>query len=296
MDMLYERIREAFPGVNLDNAVVNADGMVNVAIIAEGYVYRFARADWAVPALQQESAVLRLIRDHVTMRVPSFTVIADDFVRYRFIEGEPLTRNTILQLPDYDQDWLAEQLASFLSQLHSVPLDQLQDAGIGQSGGRQSQNEWLELYDHIQRELYPLMYRITRDHIDQHFSPLVNDPNWLDFQPTLIHDDLAQYHILYDPADCYINGIIDFGTAGLGDPARDYGILINVFGESFVARMAKYDSSIEACIERARFYHGTAELQWLLIGVRQQSFAILTAHLDRARDVKPYGMPLNHRR
>jgi aminoglycoside 2''-phosphotransferase len=286
---LTDRIRAAFPQADLTNAMFNTDGLVNVAVIAEDRVYRFARTVEAQADLAKEIAILDLIRPHVSVPLPQFERVADDFVTYPFLVGSALFRNDILRLPEADQERLAEQLASFLKTLHGMPRETVEAKGIGASGGWQTQAQWLGLYEEIQRELFPLMYRSTQAWVHQHFAPLVDDPHWLDFEAVLIHDDLAQYHILYDGVARQIAGVIDFGTAGLGDAARDYGILINVYGESFVQRMARHDDRIARLIDRARFYGGVLELQWVLGGVRSKSFDWFTAHLDRARDVMPYG-------
>jgi aminoglycoside 2''-phosphotransferase len=291
-DHLLDRIRQAFPGINLERAVINTDGLVNVAVINQGRVYRFARSDHAIRDLAHETRILDLVRQHVEMPVPAFEVIAPDFVTYRFIPGEPLFRNDILRQPEAVQDRLACQLADFLRALHTIPAADLTATGVNRSGGRQTAAVWLALYESVQAELFPLMYRSTRTWVDAHFAPLVRDPDWLAYEPALIHDDLAQYHILHDPADARITGVIDFGTAGLGDPARDYAMLISVYGEAVARRMAQRDARIAPLIDRARFYAGTFELQWVLGGVRSGVYDWFTAHLDRARDVLPYGQPL----
>jgi len=41
------------------------------------------------------------------------------------------------------------------------------------------------------------------------FSSLGNNPNWLTYEPALLHNDLAQYHIRH-PFPC--TGIIDVGS------------------------------------------------------------------------------------
>jgi aminoglycoside 2''-phosphotransferase len=163
--------------------------------------------------------------------------------------------------------------------------------GINESGP--SGEEWLRFYESVERELFPLMMSPTRMWVSQHFAPLLAEPHFLDHRPCVIHDDLAQYHILLDKSTWRLSGIIDFGTTRLGDPAADYGMLINVYGESFVARLAEHVPFITESIDRARFYAGVLELQWLRGGVRAQDFSWLTAHLDRARDVQPIGAPLN---
>ena len=70
---------------------------------------------------------------------------------------------------------------------------------------------------------------------------------------------------------------------------RDYGMLINVYGETIVQQMMPFDDRIQALLNRACFYAGTFELQWVLGGVRSGEYDWFTAHLDRARDVQPYG-------
>ena len=291
-DTLIDRILAAFPQTDLTNAIVNIDGLDNVAVIGGGRVYRFARNRDTQINLVKEIAILELVRSHVSMPVPVFERVDDDFVTYPFLVGAPLFRNDILRLPEADQDGLAEQMASFLRALHSIPRETVVAKGIGASGGRQTQAQWLTLYEEIQNELFPLMYRSTQTWVHEQFAPLLADPHWLDFEAVLIHDDLAQYHILYNEATRRIAGVIDFGTAGLGDPARDYGILINVYGERFVQHMARSDDRIAPLIDRARFYGGVLELQWVLGGLRSKSFDWFTAHLDRARDVMPYGAGL----
>jgi aminoglycoside 2''-phosphotransferase len=289
---LKARITAAFPHVDVTQAVINTDGLVNVAVIIDGRVYRFARSPEAQADFARECLILDLVRSHIQMPSPLYTQVADDFVTYPFLEGVPLFRNDILRLPETDQDQIAEQLAVFLGELHSIPREIISEKGIGVSGGRQTQVQWLALYDEIQGDLFPLMYRSTQTWVHQVFAPLVSDPHWLAFEAVLIHDDLAQYHILFDAEAKRITGIIDFGTAGLGDPARDYGILINVYGETLLRRMARFDPTIETLIDRARFYGSVLELQWVLGGVRSKSFDWFTAHLDRARDVMPYGQTL----
>lgn len=285
-DALLHRIKAAFPHTDVDHAVINRDGMVNTAIIIGDDVFRFAHPEsWAVESLKREIAVLNLLKDRVPLQIPRFDVIADDFVHYRFIPGEPLTRGALLTLPHSDSDRILEALASFLQVMHG-------NAGLSQSAGARTRDEWVQFYEAIERELFPLMYRVTRDHIRAHFAPVLENADFLTHQPVLIHDDLAQYHLLVDLTTRRLNGVIDFGTAGLGDPAADYGILINVYGESVISRMRAYDPRLESLIDRARFYAGTYELQWLLSGHRSQSWDIMTAHLDRARDYRPYGTRL----
>jgi aminoglycoside 2''-phosphotransferase len=134
------------------------------------------------------------------------------------------------------------------------------------------------------------MMKHTQAWVHHQFEPLLRDRAWIEsYQPALVHADLAQYHILHDRETGTISGVIDFGVGGLGDPAIDYSNIINVYGESFLQRMAQFDPQIDATLDRARFLAGTMELQWLLGGVRSKDFSWFTVHIDRARDVMPVG-------
>jgi aminoglycoside 2''-phosphotransferase len=109
----------------------------------------------------------------------------------------------------------------------------------------------------------------------------------------LIHRDLASYHILHDPPSGRLAGVIDFGTAGAGDPASDWACLINTYGESFVRRMHAIYPFDQATLDRARFLAGVLEMEWALIGVQDKDPSMLLVHLGRARDSLPPLTPWN---
>ncbi len=282
-----QRIRALAPGLDLDQVTVNNEGLVNdVVIVNHEWVFRFPKADWAKAALKQETAILDVVRRYVDMPAPHFDY-RDDTVMYRLLPGEPLHRNDILSLDETAKDAIADQLATFLRQLHAIPLDELQQRDIQPAESQRGYDDWMRLYDDVQRELYPLMMKHTREWVRRHFEAVERDN--LAYHPALIHGDLAQYHILYDPAARKINGIIDFGVGGLGDPAVDYSNILNIYGETVLRRMAKYDPGVQPALNRARFMAGTMELQWLLGGVRSKDFSWFTVHIDRARDALPIG-------
>ncbi len=110
----------------------------------------------------------------------------------------------------------------------------------------------------------------------------------LDTSNVLIHGDLGCYHILFNPDKQAITGTIDFGTAGIGNPAIDLAALLDNHGEAVLKRMSKYYSGVEALIEQARFRAGVVWLQWALIGMQNKDVELLLAHIgSSARDIQP---------
>ncbi|MEM7531497.1 MAG: phosphotransferase [Chloroflexota bacterium] len=288
-----QQIKQFYPDVTTDSLRVISDGLVNIVVIVNAErVFRFPRNDeWAMDLLRHEMRVLDLLRKHMTLSIPDCDIVTDDFVSYPLVQGDPCYRWDLLRLPDYQQDRLAEQLAEFLTQMHGIPLDRVRTAGIGDSDVNRTREVRLKLFADVQAELYPHMMPYSRDWVEAHFAPLLNDERFMAYNPVLINGDLSCYHILWDKPTASLTGIIDFGTAGIGDPAADYGCLINTYGESFLARVAKYDSGVEATLDRARFWAGALELQWLLAGIRQNDPSWHTAHIGNARDVAPIGTP-----
>jgi aminoglycoside 2''-phosphotransferase len=289
-DRYRARIRECFPELVISALEMNTEGLVNDVVIVNGErVFRFPKAEWAKDDLRREVAILELVREYVAMRVPVFDRVEEDFVTYELIPGEALLRDDILRLDERGQDGLAEQLALFLRQLHAIPEEVLGARGVGPSVTVRSRADWLKLYEDVQREVFRLLMAHAKEWVHRHFAPLLREDGFMEHQPALINGDLGPYHLLYDRERRRVSGVIDFGTAGLGDPACDVSGLINNYGESFVRRVVRFYPEIGGMIERARFWAGTLELQWLLGGLRSGDASWFTVHLGRARDVMPVG-------
>ena len=117
------------------------------------------------------------------------------------------------------------------------------------------------------------------------FDSMLKNQSFFEYRPTLIHGDLRQYHILINREDHHVTGVIDFGVAGLGDPASDFGTLINTYGESFVIKMRSSYPNLEEHIPRARIYAQALELQWAWLGLEFNENFWFIAHLGCARDI-----------
>ena len=76
------------------------------------------------------------------------------------------------------------------------------------------------------------MWADGREWVHRLFAPFLADHFFLAYEPCFMNGDLGVYHLLFDRQTNQFNGIIDFGTVGIGDPAQDFGLLINQYGES----------------------------------------------------------------
>ncbi|WP_420642189.1 GNAT family N-acetyltransferase [Candidatus Leptofilum sp.] len=269
-----QQITQAEPNLQIETAQLNEEGLVNDVMIVNGrHVFRFPKHEWAVDHLRQEANCLNLAQQHLTLPLPSWKMydgklLGFPFVSYDWIPGEALSRHLLLRLPLTDQQAIAAQLGTFLHQLHTIPMPEVERAGIRPSVTNRTPQKWQTLYEDVEEMLFLHMMPFARDWVEHHFAPVLTHPDFMAHDPVFMNGDLGGYHLLYNPNTQRLNGIIDFGTAGIGDPATDFACLLDQFGEQFVRLMNPYYPNIAAHIERARFWAGTLELQWLLGGLR----------------------------
>jgi aminoglycoside 2''-phosphotransferase len=286
-----DRIAAACPELRVDTAELNQEGLVNDVVIVNGErVFRFPKSDRAKSALAHEVTVLAIVRERCSLPVPNLELLADDVSAHRMIAGRPMDRDTVLRLTAGEREVVFDQLGGFLLALHGIDANAAD--GVRESDATRNRDDWLVFASRLQEALFPLLMRYQREWVIAHFEPIRTGELELGYDPVMIHADLAPYHILFDEKSARIAGVIDFGTAGLGDPAVDIACLITQYGESFVRDLAPYYPPLATIMDRARFWAGTLELQWALAGIDADDRSLLVAHIGSARDVRPLGSPI----
>jgi aminoglycoside 2''-phosphotransferase len=291
-----QQIAQVERDMPMETIELNKEGLVNDVLIVNGRrVFRFPKHDWAIDHLRQEANCLALARQHLDMPLPHWSIYESEslgypFVAYDWIPGEALTRHTLLRLPLADQQAIGQQLGAFLHQLHTIPMAKVEKMRIRPSVTNRTPEKWQKLYDDVKEMLFPHLMTFACDWVEQHFAPVLTNPDFMAHGPVFMNGDLGPYHLLYNPQTRRLNGVIDFGTAGVGDPATDFACLIDQFGETFVRLMAPTYPDTAQHIERARFWAGTLDLQWILGGLRYPDEPDwFMVHIGRARDVLPIG-------
>ena len=284
------RIQADVPGLRIASARMNSDGMMNdVVVVNDDLVFRFAKNEHAKTLLAYETQLLQVIERYVTVPVPHIEYCTETYMHYRFVPGIPLYRHTLLRADTAMQDLLAHELATFLQQLHAIPLSDVPSSPWQTATPPESRRVFYERrLAALEQHIYPLLWADQKAWISDLFAPVRDSRVDLDaFTPVLIHRDLAAYHILHMPQTGDLAGVIDFGTAGAGDAATDWGCLINTYGEQFVRRMHQVYPIPQATMDRARFLAGAIELEWALGGIQSKDMSLLLVHLGRARDSLP---------
>jgi aminoglycoside 2''-phosphotransferase len=165
-------------------------------VIVDGnLVCRFPRTEWAKNILAHEARVLDVARCRVGLPLSHFEHLEEDFASYSRIEGEPLSRETLLQIGEPLQKRIVEQLGTFLQRLHGVPKDALDEAEVSHSGAIRTREDWLAFYEQLEGVLFPHLWRHQREWVSEHFAPVLEGELDLRLEPALIHGELATYHL-----------------------------------------------------------------------------------------------------
>lgn len=256
---------------------VHEEGLCNrVIVINRSDVFRFPRADWAMPMLENEVKLIGRLRRQGIQSVTECKYEGEGYGVFSYIEGVDLSSLALKRTTKAGQISLARDLGRILGEIHSFPLE-----GIPSSGARRTREDWLQFYDEAKSQ-FPKLISTAVEFIESVFAPIVDGSLLLEYEPRLIHGDLAPYHVKADLSKSKISGLIDFGESGIGDAATDVSCLIYNLGLPFVEAMDTYPY-LEDVLERAQFYAKTLEIQWFVQAVRTKEPFWFGAHLGSYR-------------
>lgn len=280
-------VGEIRPDLEITDAALNSDGLVNDVVVVNGeFVFRFAKRTFYYKDPREEARVLRLVRRHVTLPTPDPFYASAEALAYKLIPGGPLRRDVLMRLAGDDQQAIADQLAGFFKELHGVPAEEIAACGVPAADALMGYEGWARAYARIRERVFPLLLPHARAWAEEHFESHLADRSNFEYERRLVDTDCPPYHILYDAARRRVSGVIDFGCAGLGDPAIDFGVVIQSYGESFLERFYGAYPEARGYLKRARFYAGAIELRWVLQGLERGDPFWFAAHVGGARDVK----------
>lgn len=272
-------IQVLFPDLPIEQASLNEDGQFNDGLIVnEEVIFRFPKNAQALAMMHIEYEILRGIQGCTDLPIPNpiishmgTEILGEAFLGYRLIPGKPFWRETFLALRDEAlMGQIISQIAIFLKQLHGIPVFERIPAPLPQ---RESREEWTDLFIRFRTKLFPHLSDADRVHVTNNFASFLANTDNFAYQPVLRHGDFGTVNLLYDPQAKTLSGVIDFGNAGLGDPALDIAYLIAPFGygEKIIDRLALDYPLDDDLLARARFYVSTFALQEALYGIEHDN-------------------------
>lgn len=199
---------------------VESDGCDNSSFrLGDTLSVRLPRADAYASQIDKEHRWLPLLARHLPLTIPEPVALGRPdslFPRpwsiYRWIEGEPATVDRIADLTAFAVD-----LAGFLAALHEI------DATVGPPAGAHNffRGGPLRVYDAQSGQSIQLLAGEIDECAAADAWRAALASTW-DLPPVWIHGDVAPSNLLVAAGS--LRAVIDFGCAGVGDPACDLAI------------------------------------------------------------------------
>ncbi|WP_149258902.1 phosphotransferase [Actinomadura sp. K4S16] len=223
------------PGYRVDSVVLLGEGEDNVAFqVNDELIVRFGKeSDPAERAgrVRDEGRLLAAVADVSPLPVPkpTFTVAEQGCLAYFKLPGLPLIdadpRQRALHI-----DLIAAELGGFLGALHAVPVGQMVDLVDTDD---EPMTVWLEETAQIYATIIETVPPVHRPVVESFLGTSPPDgPRELVFS----HNDLGIEHVLVDPDEWVVTGVIDWSDAAITDPARDFGLLYRDLGPAALDR------------------------------------------------------------
>lgn len=270
-----QQISARYPNLEIKSVHLVDKGEFNdILIVNEELIFRFPRSVDGIERLKVEIAILNAIQERIPLAVPNPSFVSEDmqtvgavFMGYPLIPGEPLKDHLETLKRSGGCEEMAMQLSLFLKELHNFPVEIIgADLPICDRGRR----AYLpKMYEDVRQHLYSYIRSDARDLITDQFDSFLGDSNNFNYTRAIKHGDIGPGNILFNSEVQAISGVIDFGSAGLDDPAIDLGLVAlwgeDELGESFVEQFNEGYNITESLLRRVQFFKMMIAL-WVALG------------------------------
>lgn len=230
-EILKTKIEEHFPEIKIKTIKMVSTGWCNdVIILNNKHVFRFPKDKEAERIFKNEIKMLDFISKYVNVNIPDYSYKTKKslFAGYDIITGRELTKDFINGLKAKEREKLTEDLAGFITVMHSFKKSQVEKFKIEKENGKKLCRETASI---VKKGVFPLLKERDKRQIERFIPEMIESMN-SKYEPKFTHNDLRGNHMFYDKKTQRL-GIIDFGDCAFFDPAKDFSELI-ALGNDFV--------------------------------------------------------------
>ncbi|WP_308291655.1 macrolide 2'-phosphotransferase [Microbacterium sp. G2-8] len=221
----------------LDFRVVMADDADGVT-----WVLRIPRRPDVAQEAEKEARILELVRPalaELDIAVPDWRIRSQELIAYPALPGHPgLTldgADPIWHMDPASPDY-ATRLGKLLAALHSIGPDQARAAGVEVRSPDDVRRQWQDDMDRVRAEF------AVAPGLDEAWRAWIDDDASWPAHTVMSHGEIYPAHVLLD--DGRITGVLDWTTARVDDPARDFSFQIGAAGDAML--QVTVDAYVEA--------------------------------------------------
>jgi len=216
------------------------------------YLFRFPRRDIANKLIEKEGNALPIIKQYVSTPMPTpvfFGNPTNDYP-YRFLGYNYLSDLSIGEIVAINSMDSISVLATFLSQLHSVPINKVESIVGYDDLDRLNVNKRKEILIQNTNAIKNIGIYDTLE-LESYINNLTNIK--LNDEKILVHGDMHIGNLLYN-VDGVVSAVIDFGDIHIGHRACDISIIYSIIPSKYRNIFyEKYGNVSSATLDFAKF-------------------------------------------
>ena len=226
-------------GLIVHNIIVLGQGLDSIAyLINNEYIFKQSKHDEARINLKKEIRVLNYLKGKITLQIPDIEYYSEKYsvCGYKEIKGNKLSPGIYNGLSDDEKDMLAQDIALFLREMHSIPLPDIDGLELNVIDDYRSD------YETLREMIHDKIPDKSKEYIDDLYKRILNDERISQYVKALCHNDLSCNHIIIQNNKAV--GIIDFGDVAITDRDRDFVYLLEdsseEIGKGFGKKVLEY--------------------------------------------------------
>jgi aminoglycoside 2''-phosphotransferase len=281
---LIDRIRHEFPALRFAEAALNDLGEDHaVVMLDDRWVFRFPRTAQAAALGAMERRLLARLNHASPVATPRYEHVSSvgDFGGYRMIAGRELTEAVFAALPRQAQERVLTEIGGFLRVLHALPPVLVARPGVGPP--TEAAAWFVDRHAERRSRLAEALRPVLLDAADRFYLALpaavASD------HATVIHGDFSEDHMLLDPIEARLAGVIDFTDARFGDAAYDFAFLwaYGRWAPEWVARSYGGGTETTGVLARSLWWFTrfrVDQIWWSVSGARSYDVARIRLELE----------------
>lgn len=273
-------------GLMVHSVIILGEGLDSIAYLVNNeYIFKQSKHNAARINLKKEIQVLNYLKGKITLQIPDIEYYSEKYsvCGYKEIKGNKLTPGIYKNLSDDEKDMLAQNIALFLRELHSIALPDIEGLETD------IMDDYCSDYDALRETIYDKIPDKSKEYIDSLYKKILNDERISQYVKGICHNDLSCNHIIMQ--NNRVVGIIDFGDVAITDIDRDFIYLLEdsseEIGRDFGMEVLKYYNhhNIDIPILKANLNEEYYPVEQILGGQAMNLDDMYNKGLDKIKNV-----------